>query len=470
MLRRLHNLSAKACSAITFSVTVFSFIAAILGSIGCRPPEEQAAVPTPDSGPVVDLAAVLPPAPEANIIIVSFDALRADALGIYGYDRGTSPNIDRWAEQALVFDRAYSAAPVTPTSFAAAFTSQLPFRTFKEWNLVPSKTLAESLSTAGYRTSALINNSQVTEERGFHQGFTDYEVFDAISDDEVLERGIRWLVEHQQERFFLWLHFLSPHSPYEYRARSGKFYDPAYKGQFQTTTGSRFETEDAAEAQRIRNLYDGEIYYADDLFGELLEFLEEQGLLETSILVLTADHGEEFKERGSFQHRYLHEETVRIPLIVAHPRASRSGRTETFYSNVDLWPTLAALVEAQPPETSDGWNLLQPSEAARAFASIAMTDQSYRGMNLRKGNDKLILTCVPEVRTELYDLAQDPGEINDLATTQEGHVRDLLQMLRLVTGAADPCRAIEDALAGVEQTEGLAPETIESLRALGYIQ
>lgn len=442
----------------------------ILTCLACQPTEQATSESMPENEGPVELATALPPLADANIIVVSFDALRADALGVYGYGRDTSPNIDRWAEQAVVFDHAYSAAPVTPTSFAAAFTAQLPFRTFKEWNLVPTRTLAGALSDAGYTSVGMINNSQITEERHFDQGFSELQAFDAISDDEMLERGTRWLIENRDERFFLWLHFLSPHSPYDYRAQSSQFYDSNYSGEFKTTSTSKFETEDPTEVQRIRDLYDGEVYYADQLFGQLRDFLQEQGLLDSSILILTADHGEEFKERGGFQHRYLYEETVRIPLIIQHPQTDGGVRSQTFYSNVDLWPTLAAMVGATPPETSDGWNLLQPTQVDRAFVSVAMTDRKYRGMNLRQGDEKLILTCIPEMRAELYNLADDPEERHDLATGETGRVRDLLQMLRLISGADEPCQAIEDALAGKDQTEGLSPETIEGLRALGYIQ
>lgn len=441
-----------------------------LTSIACQPSSDSpTSLSNTKDGPV-DLASALPPAPGANIIIVSFDALRADALGTYGYSRDTSPNIDRFAQQSLVFDRAYSAAPVTPTSFAAAFTSRLPFRSFQKWNLMTTESLAGSLSQAGYNTTAIVNNSHLTDERNFDFGFVDYQYYDAVSDDEMLERGIRWLIEHRKEKFFLWLHFLSPHSPYEYRMQSSQFYDTEYEGPYTTSTTSAFDTDQPNDAKRIRDLYDGEVFYGDQLFGEFLGFLEAEGFLETSIVALTADHGEEFKERGNFQHRHLHEETLRIPLIIRHPQVDRGSRTDTFYSNVDLWPTLAAIVDAPQPKQGDGWNLLLPENPERAFVAVAMTDQRYRGINLRKGDEKLILNCVPEVRVQLFNLADDPKEVSDLAETQTGRVRELLHILRLVGGTEDPCLGIEAALDGRDPTAGLAPKTIESLRALGYLQ
>lgn len=429
--------------------------------------------PVPPTKEAVDpnnLASVLPVEPDANIIIISFDALRADALGIYGYPLDTSPNIDRFAQGAVVFDRAYSAAPVTPTSFAAAFTARWPFRSFQKWNLIPSPTLAGALTESGYKTAALINNSQVADERNFGQGFVDFRFFNAIPDEEALELGSSWLVDHRDEKLFLWLHFLSPHSPYEVRPQSAQFYDPDYEGPYKTHTTARFETDDPKEIARIRSLYDGEIFYVDQLFGQLMDVLESQGLLENSIVVLTADHGEEFYERGGFQHRYLFEETVRIPMIVHHPRLEQGLRTQTLYSNVDLWPTLAAMVGARPPEDADGRNLLAPADPERAISSVAMTDGRYRGINLLKGNEKLILDCIPEMQVQLYDLNGDPSETVDLAEEQPGKVRNLLHVLRLIGGVEDPCKAIEEALAGQDPTAGLSPETVESLRALGYLQ
>lgn len=445
------------------AVLLLTFLAA------CDTPQEPDADPVP-SAPVQDLASALPPVPDANVLIVSFDALRADALGLYGYERGTSPNLDRFAQEAVVFERAYSAAPVTPTSFAAAFSSKLPFRVFHRWNMVSDSSLAQAFQASEYSTTAAINNSQVTEERNFNLGFENYQVFQAISDDKVLEHGIQRLIEHKDNKFFFWLHFISPHSPYDYRTMATDFYDETYEGEFKTTTTARFESDNDRDAQRIRDLYDGEIFYADRIFGRLMDVLEQQGLLETTLIVVTADHGEEFLERGGYQHRYLNEETVRIPFIMRHPKVAQGFRTDTLYSNVDLWPTLAALTGIDPPQQTDGWNLLEAEGKERSLSSVAMTDGRYRGINLVQKNAKLILSCIPDLEVDLYNLAADPGEVQDLADTDGARVRNLLQMLRLIAGTEDPCQAIEDALAGADPTQGLDEATIESLRALGYLQ
>ena len=118
----------------------------------------------------------LPDAPEMNVIVISFDALRAESLGAYGYQRPTSPNIDRFAEGALVFDNVQNAANSTPTSFASFWTGKLPHRVFRGWRLEDADTLAEAFAEEGYRTAAFLNNAQLVPERNFDQGFDEYRV------------------------------------------------------------------------------------------------------------------------------------------------------------------------------------------------------------------------------------------------------------------------------------------------------
>ena len=123
---------------------------------------------------------------------------------------------------------------------------------------------------------------------------------------------MEWLGENRQEKLFAWIHFISPHSPYDYRELAAHLYDESYEGDFLKTTGGKFDTDKPQDLQRIRDLYDGEVFYADALFGRLIAGLRERGLLDSSVIVVTSDHGEEFKEHGGFQHDRLTEEHVRI--------------------------------------------------------------------------------------------------------------------------------------------------------------
>ncbi|HUP23861.1 MAG TPA: sulfatase, partial [Thermoanaerobaculia bacterium] len=422
-----------------------------LSALGCSQETNETA-----GSPEIEVARLeLPVVSGANVVLVTFDALRADALGLYGYDRPTSPRLDAFAGQALVFDRAYVAAPVTPTSFAAALTGMLPHRVFRGWRYEGEQDLPRSFAEAGYATAAFWNNTQLTEERGFGAGFETYRAYLSVTDEEVLDQALLWLEEHRHERFFLWVHFLTPHSPYDYREMAEHLYDPTYQGEYATTTTAKFDTDDPREAARIRSLYDGEVYFADSLFGRFHDAIREYDLLDSSFLLVSSDHGEEFLERGGFQHERLHEETVRVPLLIHHPHGEGAGsRTDLLYSQVDLLPTLGALSGLPVEALLDGANLLEPVPVQRAIVAEAMTDSDYRGVGILRGTHRLILNCRPSVEIELYDLATDPDESDNLETRSPRVARELVNLLRGIY-QGDPCARLDDAVRGVEAAAGL---------------
>lgn len=420
------------------------------------------------ASPQMALQQRLPVRPDVNVIVISFDALRADALGVYGYSRPTSPRLDAFAAKSTLFERAYTVAPVTPTSFAAAFTGLLPHRVFHRWNLVHQDTLAVRFAANGYATAAFINNVQLTEERSFDIGFDVYELNKSLQDEETLESSLAWLEQNRQHKLFAWIHFLDPHSPYVYRDSSAHLYDADYEGAFETTTRGSFDTDDPLEIARIRDLYDGEVLYVDAIFGRLIDGLSEMGLLENSIIVVTSDHGEEFKEHGGFQHDRLTEEHVRIPLLLYHPDAPGSARTEILVSNVDFYPTFLSLAGIPSDGVLDGRDWTRLTTEPDWVAGVSMTGGQERWLSLRTGDHKLILTCMPEHSLTLYDLAADPGELRDLQTELPAVTKTLHRDLGVVMGG-EPCSMMQAAVQGVSPTVGLSAENIEALKALGYL-
>lgn len=414
------------------------------------------------------LADDLPANPELNVLIVSFDALRADALGLYGYPRPTSPNLDRFAEEALVFDHAYTAAPVTPTSFAAAFTGQLPFRVFSGWRLIDTETLAGVFTDAGFATFALLNNTQVVAERNFGQGWERYEVVN-LPDEEVLSEAKRRIKAVADRRFFGWIHFISPHTPYDYREMAEQFYEADYEGRFESTVPGKFEVKDEAELKRVRDLYDGEVYFGDHLFGELWRFLEERGLLDNTLVVVTSDHGEEFMEHGRMQHNGQYEELIRIPLLIRHPDRIRPARTDAPYLNTDLLPTLAGITGIEAPEVPDGVDLTREYRPDRLRISVGMTHKELRQVSGTRLQDKLIVTCRPEYAESLFDLATDPGETSDRILDAPKVAGALYDGMRQ-QAFGDPCELLDIAVAGQAETSGLTDNQIETLKSLGYVQ
>ncbi len=410
----------------------------------------------------------LPDSSGLNFLIISFDALRADALGLYGYPRDTSPNLDRFAKQALVFDNAYTASPTTPTSFAAAFSGQYPFRVFIGWKLIPTITLASVMKNSGFYTFGLFNNVQLVAERNFDQGFDSYNV-PTWKDERILEEAKQLLSDAAGRQFFGWIHFISPHTPYEYREMSAHLAGPQTEGRYAKTTRGRYDIESDEELKRVRDLYDGEIYFADDLFRQLMEHLESLGLSDNTVIIVTTDHGEEFMEHQQLQHNAVYQELIHIPLIISHPGLKEGVRTDARYVNVDLLPTVAAMAGIELPDSIDGINLVQPFDTNRFRLSASMTNNKRYEIANEQAAQKFILGCTPEFREELYDLSTDPGEKNNLILDRPGQAGRLFEAMESIV-LDDPCKTIINANRGRKPKNLLSPEQIEKLKSLGYIQ
>ncbi len=412
------------------------------------------------------------------MIVVSFDALRADALGVYGYERRTSPHIDAFAAESLVFENAYSVTADTPTSFAAFFSGRYPTRSFRNWFLTEEDTLAALFAHAGYATAGFMHNAHLSPTRGFDHGFQVYEVFDELggdSDAVVLGRARDWIESRGDEPFFVWIHLIDPHSPWERRPESEHLYDPTYRGPSEQAGGTAFTIDDPVELVRLRTLYDGEIFASDARFGGFLEALRTRGLLDTSILVLTSDHGEEFMQHGWLQHGQLNEENLRIPLILHHPDQGKGARTGVVVSQLDLMPTLASLARISVNADLDGRDLRRIGRDADPLLAVAYTSPQFRQASLRRGKRKLIVECGPRVRSgkqaalQLYDLESDPKESINLAAVQP----DAAYFLSLDLWAALGMRGCEDLKMRLpdepdREFEGLDEAAIRQLEALGY--
>lgn len=409
--------------------------------------------------------------PETNILIVSFDALRADALGVYGNERPLTPNIDRWAEDGLVLENFYVAAQATPTSFASAFTGRYPFRVFRGWKLGDQPRLAEILQSAGYRTFGIFNNVQLVEERFFDKGFERYEILNDPEDTKVLERADEALGEVSGEPFFGWVHFISPHAPYVARDFASHLYSSDYKGPFLTDSGPRPEAENLRDQARVRELYDGEVLLADRLFAAVLDLLEKHDVSDRTLVILTADHGEYFGEHGRFRHETVHEKVIHVPFLMRMPDGHEGQvRVSGLHMNTDILPTLADLAQADGVSTYDGYSLLDTQPADRLLIFTAMTERDRFMMGARKGDHKLIVECPPPDFSErLFDLAEDPGETQDRILDDPALAGELFEAMSTLAGG-DPCDVLKDAVRGSEMTEDLDDETIQKLRSLGYIQ
>jgi arylsulfatase A-like enzyme len=409
-----------------------------------------------------------------NVLVISFDALRADALGVYGSSSRATPNIDAFARRASVYSNAYSAAPVTPTSFASLFSGQYPTRAFRGWQFVPTTSLAQYFSNAGYQTAAFVNNVQLAPERSFGVGFETYEWRRNDPDPRVLDEALRWLENRDRRRpLFFWLHLLRPHAPYRAREEAAHLYREDDHGRFATGSGPTFATSEPHEVRRIEDLYRGEVWEADRLFGRFERAIRRLGLTANTIVVLTADHGEELGEHGGFQHGRLYEEHLRVPLILFDPAAEPRVIDGTVRARaVDLLPTLLEIAGIEPEEGLAGRSLLTAREDEQEpspVVAISMTAYPKEtSLSLLAGDHKLILNCRPTRSVELYDLGRDPAERADVQADHPSATRRLLGTLRKVIGKR-PCRIAEEAQIGGSPTRPLDAESIEALRSLGYL-
>lgn len=419
-----------------------------------------------------NLQKYLPITENLNIIVVSFDAMRPDVLTPYGGNPSVAPNIAEFADRSVVFENAYSVAPVTPTSFAAFFSGNLPTRVFQGWRFVAKSPLASVLSDAGYQTAAFINNVQLSPKAGFDRGFDHYDWRRNGPDEEILQSALDWLDKNHDSPFFIWIHFLAPHAPYDDVPEARQLYSTDSTGQYAQTSGSVFNPVEEHEIRRVKDLYLGEVWVADRIFESFISHLSGLDLLESSIVVLTSDHGEEFGEHGGFQHGKLFEEHLRIPLILYHPRLPRGGTTDLRIRNIDVMPTLLRLVGLRSPgRVADGRDILRLSGSEPPpVIGISMTETAKREtwISILEDSHKLILTCQPEWSVELYDIDQDPMERMNIAAEHPNLVSDLYRALRSHVDGK-PCEVIKNATKGKFITTMHDEESVEALRALGYI-
>ena len=431
-----------------------------------------------------------------NVLLIGVDTLRADRLSSYGYAASQTPRIDFLAADGIRYAEMTAQASWTKPSFATIFTSLYPSShtaTGKPSRLPQAvTTLAEVLAASGYHTGAVADNINIAPTFGFDQGFADYiylepsyvflgneaasqtalyqlarrvwamtsggrvYVQDYYQDASVVNRhALDWLAASKGTRFFLFLHYMDPHDPYFAHPYDGIGYARASN-----------QNPDPALASTFSDLYDGEVRYLDDYLGQLFDWLQAEGLYDDTLIVLTGDHGEEFQEHGGWWHgQTLYQEQIAVPLIVKAPGGARAGTVVTDLArSLDIAPTILDLAGVPIPAVMMGqslWSAATPP--ASAFA-----EEDFEGnviTALRTPAHKLILANPDNPRSlpaeELFDLAADPGEHQDLLAAQPDLAQALRATLREVVTLA-----LERAVAG--ESGSLDAAVQEKLHNLGY--
>jgi arylsulfatase A-like enzyme len=427
-----------------------------------------------------------PAAPAHGILLVGLDTLRADGLGAYGNPRPVSPVFDGLAERGVLFENAVSNASWTLPGFIAILSGDHPSaRVFQGRLRVAGAT---RLRDAGYRTAAFTEGGYVSRQFGFDLGFETFweetaPVIAAPSPDtgvaKTFGKARAWLREHGREPFFLFVHSYEPHVPYQRLTFTEGLASGGLGGPYDRIQNNRVLTGEipSTEVERawVRALYDGGVAEADRELGGLLAVLDELGVTDRTVVVVTSDHGEQLGEHD-VQALGLHGQTLwdtvlHVPLLVVDPRRGDAGRrVTTQVRTVDVMPTLLELAGLPPEAGLDGRSLL-PVMAGRetadrpAYSELRHRENgALRAATLRTGRHKLHLNPGEPAREtlELYDLARDPAEQEDLALAQPEERnrlnRELQRWVSRIEGRGQPWRRPMDIGADLQ----------DRLKALGY--
>jgi arylsulfatase A-like enzyme/Flp pilus assembly protein TadD len=413
-----------------------------------------------------------PEAPPAarHLLLITIDTLRADRLGCYGNTQVATPAIDRLAREGTLAVNATAHVPLTRPSHLSMFTGRYPAALGIRDNIsapfaapdVP--TLADVLQKAGFRTAAFVSSIVLSRQSGLNRGFDTYE--DQFSGDRpeqmflntIQKRGgdttreaLDYLARAREadpsssERLALWIHLYDPHDPYE----PPEPYATRYAGR----------------------PYDGEVAWSDELVGRIRTALEQAGLFDSTLVVVTSDHGEGLGEHEEAAHGFfIYETTLRVPLVMRGPGLAAGTRLEPVVRLIDLFPTVLDLLGVAPPAgvTLEGRSVAAAMRGGTSEGDFPSYAESLVPLvhygwsdlrSIRDGRWKYILAP----RAELYDLSTDPGERTNLLDAQPARARALRAALE------SELRKEQSALAGDPGAAAVPPDLLEKLGALGYV-
>jgi len=444
------------------------------------------------------------PAGSPNVLLIILDTVRGFSLSPYGYERETTPNVARLAKEGVLFEQAYSTAPWTLPSHASIFTGR-PRHELSTDMVTPLDgkwpTLAEAMSARGYATAGFVANlGYCTAESGLDRGFTHYEdlttswllVLHSSSlirvaatktlvsllgggersrlyrkdADQINGDFLRWIPTTDGRPFFAFLNYYDAHRPYLPPSPYELKYSANIRDRFRVVASGSKSKLPAEATQVLTDAYDGALAYLDDRIGQLIAELERQGILDNTIVIITADHGEQFGEHGLFFHaNSLYSQLLRVPLIiVAKDRVPRGLSVPTPVSLVDVAATVLSMTDSSGAESFPGETL------ARHFMTDSMTPRNSAPIVAALGaKAQLIEYFAPKellrsvivdglhyiqggkgkqgnVREELFDVISDPREERDLVATDSG--RAMLPRLRAALDSLVPTEPRSTRTAG----------------------
>jgi choline-sulfatase len=389
--------------------------------------------------------------PGAPVIVISIDTLRADRLPLYGYRKGSTPVMDRLAREGIVFDDVYSHAPLTLPSHASLFTGLLPTRHGVRDNIgytltSNSGTLASRFKAAGYATGAAVSAYVLRHQTGIAQGFDFFD--DAI---EVVGSG-EWLADTQRDgrvtvdalagwinrqpnsKVFAFLHLYEPHTPYT-----------------------------PPESYRAKDPYDGEIAYADELVGRLMDSIKARGWLDRAVVAIVSDHGEGLGDHGESEHGILlYREALHVPWILRLPAGAGGGRR--FGGTLGLVDVTATLLDLAGVDAGglDGQTVRNELGAGKRVDRRVYSETFYPRLHLGWSDlasaTEQQFRYIKAPRPELYDLSNDPGERRNLANARTTAAAALAEWMAQTAGGAK-----------LRDPDAVPADVRARLKSLGYL-
>jgi arylsulfatase A-like enzyme len=417
----------------------------------------------------------------ANVVLITLDTTRADRLSCYGYFRETTPNLDSFAEQAILFENAITHMSTTLPAHVSLFTSTYTTQHGVRGNLSPTfqvayeghggiVTAAAIFSALGYETAGFVSAAPLKEVTGISAGFATFRepVEQECRAEETTNAVIAWLRSGPPEPFFLWVHYFDPHDIYSAPAPYRRFFSTD-DDLIRHLRENEFTHWDRLDIQHYSNMYDGEVRYMDAEIGRLFRVIQDRDIWEKAAIVVVGDHGEGLGQHDFIRHDPLFGELLCVPLLVRLPgmKPGEGKRSSRLTALVDVLPTLSGELGLEiPAETREqfvGRNMLREDAWDYVFSERAHGRERKLGPGLQfslTGREWKYYHAT-EKPDELYDLRSDPFELRNVIDEQPQVARRLRE--RILSLAGDARRLPGGA------ADSLPAEHLRELRALGYI-
>lgn len=429
-----------------------------------------------------------------NIILITIDALRPDHLSCYGYKRVTSPNIDKLAKEGVLFTQAIAQAPVTPGSIPSLMSSTYPstngvIEFIENPVMLSVPTLPLILKNQGYTTASISGHGEIFASiPGLERGFDL--VYDRLnkSGNEITNQALEWLDKNKTNVFFLWIHYFDTHGPYQPPPPYDKLFvsDKLNLSDIEVlrNTAKIIGVDPARtphnmteqEKKYYISQYDGEIKFVDEQIGRLLNILKEQDLLKNTLIILTADHGENLYDHENFfgHATLLYDELVRVPLIMRFDNLIPTVRVISQQVQlIDIMPTILDIAKVNTDIKMEGKSLLSLvlnktiDSGSYAFSEARQDTgggEKFIRYSIRSLEWKLIYTYDSDDsgKCELYDLNNDPQELHNLVQTEKEKFKFMKE--KLESWKNRPRLKVGRKIKPLDQ------ETLNRLKSLGYLQ